>query len=82
MNYCGIDLGSKTSAVCVQFSTDKILRGQMIPTDSTGFSQGLQSFSRLRCVVEEAAPLAEWIARLLEEFGHEVVVIDSAAPKP
>ena len=42
MTYCGIDLASKTSAVCVLDATGKILREQMGPTDPTGFSQSRQ----------------------------------------
>jgi predicted NBD/HSP70 family sugar kinase len=54
MTYCGIDLASKTSAVCVMDLTGKILREQLVPTDPTGFSQGLRGLGRLRCVVEAA----------------------------
>jgi transposase len=31
--------------------------------------------------VVEAAPLAEWVAQVLEELGHEVVVIDPRRAK-
>jgi transposase len=80
MTYCGIDLASKTSAVCVLDATGKILREQMGPTDPTGFSQSRQGGGRRRCVVE-AAPLAAWVAQLLEELGHEVVVSDPRRAK-
>jgi transposase len=80
MNYCGIDLASKTSAVCVMDPTQTILRELILSTDAQGFSQGLRGLGRLRCVVE-AAPLAEWVAQLLEGLGHEVVVIDPRRAK-
>jgi transposase len=70
MNYCGIDLASKTSAVCVMDSTQTIIREQMISTDAQGFSQGLRGLGRLR-----------WVAQLLEGLGHEVVVIDPRRAK-
>ncbi len=54
MTYCGIDLASKTSAVCVLDATGKIFREQMGPTDPTGFSQSRQGGGRMRCVVEAA----------------------------
>ena len=80
MNYCGIDLASKASAVCVLNEEGVILREQMVATEEGDLRTALDGVGRLRCVVE-AAPLAEWVAQMLEELGHEVIVIDPRRAK-
>jgi transposase len=80
MNYCGIDLASKTSAFCVMDESGKVLQEQEIPTDEDGYRINLDGLSALRCVVE-ASPLAEWAARSMERLGHEAVIIDARKAK-
>lgn len=80
MNYCGIDLASKASAFCVMDETGAILREEEIPSDADGFRTRLGGLEGLKCVVE-ASPLAEWAARMLEELGHEAVIIDARRAK-
>jgi len=80
MNYCGIDLASKASAVCILDKTGKVLKEFEVMTDADGYRNGLGKLSRMRCVLE-ASPLAEWAAQQLEALGHEVVVIDPRKAK-
>lgn len=80
MNYCGIDLASKTSAVCIDDEAGRVVTECEVATDEDGFRTRLAHLSPLRCVLE-ASPLAEWAAQLLEELGHEVVVIDPRRAK-
>jgi len=80
MMYCGIDLASKTSAVCILNDQGVIVREQMVETEAEPLSEALAERGRLRCVVE-AAPLAEWVAQVLEEQGHEVSLIDPRRAK-
>jgi len=80
MTYCGIDLASQASAVCVLNEQGGILREQMVATEEGDLQTALDGLGRLRCVVE-AAPLAEWVAQMLEELGHEVIVIDPRRAK-
>lgn len=80
MNYCGIDLASKSSAVCVVDGADEVLWAQEVPSDEDGFRTGLKGWKGLRIVLE-ASPLAEWAAQQLEQLGHEVVVIDPRRAK-
>ncbi len=80
MNYCGIDLASKASALCVVDHQGTIIREQMVPTEEAALRVAFTGWGVLRCVVE-AAPLAEWIAQVLEDLGHEVVVIDPRRAK-
>ena len=80
MNYCGIDLASKTSAVCIDDEAGRVVTECEVATDEDGLRTRLAHVSPLRCVLE-ASPLAEWAAQLLEELGHEVVVIDPRRAK-
>jgi transposase len=80
MNYCGIDLASKASAICLVNETGTILREDEIPSDEDGFRTRLAQEAWLRCVVE-ASPLAEWAVQTLEGLGHEAVIIDARRAK-
>ena len=80
MNYCGIDLASKASAICVMDEQQGLLFERVCPTDEDGFRQVLRGYGRLRCVLE-ASPLSEWVADILEALGHEVIVIDPRKAK-
>jgi transposase len=66
MLYCGIDLGSKSSAVCLEDEMGQIQSEFEAPTDGDGFRTRLGGQSPLKCV---------------EELGHEVVVIDPRRAK-
>lgn len=80
MKYCGIDLASKTSAICVMNSDRHIELETEAPTDEDGFRQALRDQQELVCVIE-ASPLAEWISRVLEGLGHQVIIIDPRKAK-
>lgn len=80
MNNCGIDLASKSSAICIVDDKGAILFEGMCPTDEDGFRQVLKGWQGLRCVIE-ASPLSEWVARILESLEHDVVVIDPRRAK-
>ncbi len=80
MNYCGIDLASKASALCVMEKSGEIVSELECSTDADGFAQALRGHQGLRCVIE-ASPLCEWVAGILESLGHEVVVIDPRKAK-
>ena len=80
MNYCGIDLALKSSAICVKTQNNKVLKEIEVPTDEDGFRQGLKSYKRLTIVLE-VSPLAEWVANILETLGHEAIIIDARKAK-
>lgn len=80
MNYCGIDLASKTSAICVLTDMGKVLQEIEVSTERNGFEKALFGFAGLRCLME-AAPLSEWAAAQLEEMGHEPIIIDTRKAK-
>jgi transposase len=78
MFYCGIDLASRTSALCIVDANDCVLREAQIPTDEVAFRGILQNYPECLCVVE-AAPLAESIKRMVESLGHRCVIVDTRA---
>ena len=80
MYYCGIDLASKTSAMCVLDGKSKVVWEQVLRTDEGDIRTEMGRWRKLRIVIE-ASPLAEWAARVLEENAHEVVVIDPRRAK-
>ena len=80
MYYCGIDLASKASAICVMNDEVEIVAEFEIATDVDGFRSGLSRWSGLHCVVE-ASPLAEWTAQVLEAADHDVAIIDPRKAK-
>lgn len=80
MNYCGIDLASRASAVCIEDSTGNIVAEFEMPTDEDSFRRRFSKVEKMRCVVE-ASPLAEWAARVLEASGHEAIIIDPRRAK-
>ncbi len=80
MYYCGIDLGSKSSAVCLDDENGKCVKEFEITTDQNTFRQHFSRRGPMHCVLE-ASPLAEWAAQILEGLGHGVVVIDPRQAK-
>ncbi len=58
MDYCGIDLASKTSAVCIEDETGRLVAEFEMPTDEDGLRTRLGDFEPMHCVLE-ASPLAE-----------------------
>jgi transposase len=76
MFYCGIDLASKTTALCVVNEQDKVICERETATDLERIARQLQPFRRVLCLVE-AAPLAEWCKRGLEAHGIECQIIDT-----
>ena len=80
MNYCGIDLANKSSAICIENEKGKILTEKMIPTDADGFRVALSRRKPMVCIVE-ASPLAEWTARCVEALGHQAIIIDPRKAK-
>lgn len=80
MNYCGIDLASKSSSICIVDAQGTVLREVEVPTETGDFAKVLSDLGPLKVIVE-ASPLAEMAARLIEEQGHEAVVVDARLAK-
>lgn len=80
MNYCGIDLASKSSDICIVNQKGKALRRKAIDTEASDIGKALEGFGVLEVIIE-ASPLAESVARIVEELGHIPIIIDARAAK-
>jgi transposase len=80
MNYCGIDLSSKSSDISIINGKGKPLGRREIDTEASDIGEALKGFGELKVIIE-AHPLAETVARIVEERGHNPVVIDARAAK-
>ncbi len=61
MHYCGIDLASKSSNICVIDQQGKVLRERVIATEAAELNEALAGFDDLTVIIE-ASPLAETAA--------------------
>ena len=68
----GIDLGSKRSEVCLLDDNGTIVEQRRIRTIRKSFG----ALPRLRAALE-TGPSSNWVARRLDELGHETVVADA-----
>lgn len=74
MEHIGIDVHKKTSQVCICTEAGELVERKIATTRET-FAKLLGSRERSRIVIE-ASTESEWVARCLEELGHEVIVAD------
>ncbi len=74
MEYIGIDVHKRDCQVCIITEGGDIIE-KRIRTDRQRLAELLGKQRRARILIE-AATESEWVARHLEELGHEVVVGD------
>lgn len=74
MDHVGIDVHKFQSQVCI-FSESGERSEQRILTDRIRFGEVFRGRPRARILLE-ASTESEWVARCLEELGHEVIVAD------
>lgn len=80
MNYCGIDLASKSSTLCIIDNKGKVLQELTIKTQTADLHMALKDFDELTVIIE-ASPLAETIAKAIDDIGKIPVIIDARAAK-
>ena len=80
MFYCGIDLASRTTALCVVDESDRFVMECELASEPEQMVRRLQRFRSVLCLIE-AAPLAEWCKRELERRGLECEIIDTRQAK-
>ena len=80
MNYAGIDLASKSSAVAVVDEQGHVMEQREVATDAGQLAKVLAPFAPVSAVVE-SSPLAEWACQVLEDAGHLAQIIDARAAK-
>jgi transposase len=74
MEYIGIDVHKNESQIC-RLSDDGEIVERRIVTRHDRFAETLGKRPRARILIE-ASTESEWVARCLEELGHEVIVAD------
>ena len=72
----GIDLGDRTSRVCVLGSNGQIEQESSIQTTAKAIARQFESLPRSRVVIEVGTH-SPWISRQLAELGHEVLVANA-----
>lgn len=74
LDYIGIDVHKLSSQVCILTSDGELLE-RRIKTDRQSLAQIFAERTPARILIE-ASTESEWVARFLEELGHEVIVAD------
>src|SRR6266571_2394311 len=74
MTHGAIDLGKRMSQICI-LKEDGELVERRIRTERERFATVFQAYPGIRILLE-AGTESEWVARCLEELGHEVIVAD------
>lgn len=74
MDHIGMDLGKKDSQIAI-LTVEGELLDKRIRTERTRLSEFFRARPKARILLE-AATESEWVARCLEELGHEVIVAD------
>ena len=74
MEHIGIDVHKKTSQVCIRTESGDLIEGR-IKTSREALADQFAKRVRARILIE-ASTESEWVARCLEELGHEVIVAD------
>lgn len=73
----GIDLGDRHSHLCaLETASGEILEESRVPTTTKGFEQRFRGCEPVRIVIE-AGTHSPWVSRLLQEYGHEVLVANA-----
>lgn len=75
MYIVGLDLGKRKSHACVGLEDGTIVDNRALQTTKDSFAKFFDPYRPARILLE-ASTAAEWVARLLEGLGHEVIVGD------
>jgi transposase len=74
MDHVGIDLHKRESQICIETAEGEVIE-RRIRTERDRFVALFDSRPKARILLE-AMTESEWVARCLEELGHEVIVAD------
>lgn len=74
MEHVGMDLGKKESQIAIITEAGELVE-KRIRTERERLTQYFKDRPKAK-ILMEASTISEWVARLLEELGHEVVVAD------
>src|SRR5919106_3036199 len=74
MEHIGIDVHKRESQLCILTEQGEVVE-KRIRTERGRFSEVFGDRARAKVLIE-ASTESEWVARCLEQFGHEVIVAD------
>ena len=74
MNWIGVDVGKVHCQICEISATGEIWEAR-VPTQAERLKATFQPRPQARVLLESSTE-SEWVARILEGLGHEVVVAD------
>jgi len=80
MQYCGLDLGKKSSRFCVVDAKRAVVREGNVRNRVAELHKVFARFPAMRIAIE-ASTKAFWVADRLRELGHEPVVVDPGRTK-
>jgi transposase len=72
----GVDLGDRFSRYCVLNGDGEVMEEGQVRTSETGFRRHWEGEPRQRIVLETGTH-SPWISRLLQGFGHQVIVANA-----
>lgn len=72
----GIDLGDQTSAFCVLDAAGDIVAEGTVRTTESALEQQFQNMGSARIALETGTH-SPWVSRLLQNYGHDVVVANA-----
>ena len=75
MESIGIDVHKVNSQLCIVGEDGEVIEERRIHTDRQRLAAVLGKRPKAR-VLMEASTESEWVARCVEELGHEVIVAD------
>jgi transposase len=75
MEFIGIDVHKRDSQVCILSEEGEVVLEQRLRTQRERLGELLGKRPKARVLLESSTE-SEWVARCLEELGHEVVVAD------
>lgn len=73
---CGLDLGDKTSFLCICSASGEVEESYRVKTSAAGLAVRLEGVEPMRIALEAGAQ-SPWVSRLLSQWGHEVVVANA-----
>ena len=80
MQYCGLDLGKKSSHFCIVDKNRRVKNRGQVRNRIADITNCFGQLSTMRIALE-ASTKSFWLADKLEEMGHEVVVVDPGQTK-
>lgn len=80
MKYCGFDSGKKSSQICIVNAKREVVEEKKIAMSEGALRRAFKDRKRMRVVIE-ASTKSFWVADILEDCGHQVIVVDPRRTK-